>query len=380
MRNVYLAFGFLFLRCLSSSAFMTYIKRMHKYWKMFELKHKGSCGMSTEQTIDIKETGAGLSEGTGKTPAIKRRKGKSSFLKDFPYYIMLLPGIIVLILNNYIPMVGVLIPFKEYVNHGSFFQSIAQSKFIGLTNFQYLVQNPDALNATKLTILYNLLFIALDLIVPVTLAIAMSEMWSKRLGNTYQTLMFLPYFISWVVVSYVVFSFFVDQQGFVNSTILRAFGISSIDFYSNPAPWPFIITFFHLWKYTGYNLIVYIAALSGISGEYYEAAALDGATKWQQIRYITLPMLKTTMVILTLLAVGRIFNGDFDLFYNVPNNMGALFPTTQVLDVYVYDVLKNMFDVGMSSAAGLYQSVVGCVVVIIANLCVRKVDPDSSLF
>lgn len=353
----------------------------NKYRKMFfGINIKGSCGMATEQTIDIKRAGAGTTSDNGKAPTVKREKGKGSFKRDLPLYIMLLPGIIVLIVNNYIPMVGVIIPFENYINHGGFFQSIAQSQFTGFTNFQYLIQNPDALNATRLTILYNLLFISLDLVVPVALAIAMSEMWSKRLGNFYQTLMFLPYFISWIVVSYVVFSFFVDQQGFVNSTILRSLGISSIDFYADPKYWPFIVTFFHLWKYTGYNLIVYIAALSGISGDYYEAAALDGATKWQQIRHITLPMLKTTMVILTLLAVGRIFNGDFDLFFNVPNNMGALYPTTQVLDNYVYIVLKNMFDVGMSSAAGLYQAVVGCVVVVIANICVRKVDPESSLF
>jgi putative aldouronate transport system permease protein len=192
--------------------------------------------------------------------------------------------------------------------------------------------------------------------------------------------MFLPYFISWVAVSYIAYAFFVNKTGFIDNTVLKLFGIDSIDFYAEPSKWPAIIVFFHLWKYTGYNLIVYIASLSGISGEYYEAAELDGASKWQQVKYITLPMLKTTMVILTLIAVGRIFNGDFDLFYNVPRNTSMLYDTTQVLDTYVYNCMINLNDVSMTAAAGIFQAVVGCVVVLLANLGVRKVDNDSALF
>jgi putative aldouronate transport system permease protein len=209
----------------------------------------------------------------------------------------------------------------------------------------------------------------------------MNELWSHRRARFYQSVMFLPYFISWIVISYIVYAFFNGTTGYVNNSLLTMFGIKNgIEWYSLASKWPPIIIFFHLWRYTGYNLIVYVASIAGISGEYYEAAAIDGATKFQQIRYITIPMLKTTMVILSLIAVGRIFNGDFDLFYNVPRNTGALFSTTSVIDTYVYNALQNLGDVSMSAAAGIYQAVVGCVIVIIANFAVRKIDKDSALF
>lgn len=311
----------------------------------------------------------------------KRKKSRSARKRDLIFYLMLLPGVLVLIVNNYLPMIGVIIPFKNYsydVNAG-FFKSLFQSPFVGFDNFRFLFTSVDCLSATINTVLYNIVFIALDVIVPIALAICMSEMWNQKRANTYQTLMFLPYFISWVAVSYVAYAFFCNS-GFIDKNILPLFGMQNIDFYSRPEFWPANLIFFHLWHYTGYNLIVYIASLSGISSEYYEAAALDGATKWQQVRYVTLPMLKTTAVILTLLAVGRIFNGDFDLFFNVPKNVEQLYPTTSILDTFVYNEMIHLGDVGMSAAAGLYQAVVGCVIVFICNFAVRKVDPDSALF
>ena len=341
--------------------------------------------MTTEQTVGITPSSASQpdnlinkSKVNAKPP--KKKSKKDYFRKYGAFYLMLLPGIIILIINNYLPMIGVMIPFENYRFNDNFFKSLFTSDFVGMRNFKFLFSSADVINATRNTVLYNLLFIALDLVVPVALAVAMSEMWSKRASNFYQTAIFLPYFISWVAVSYIVYAFFANQTGFVDNSVLKLFGISNIDFYSEPGKWPFILTFFHLWKYTGYNLIVYIASLSGISSDYYEAAALDGATKWQQVKYITLPMLKTTMVILTLLAVGRIFNGDFDLFYNVPRNTGALYDTTDILDTYVYRLLLNLGNVGMSAAAGIYQAVVGCIIVFIANFAVNKVDSDSALF
>lgn len=341
--------------------------------------------MTTEQTVGYKPTSDNQPDNliyTNDTIGKKPKKGgfKDNFRKYGAYYLMLLPGIIVLIINNYMPMIGIIIPFEDYKFKDNFFKSLFTSDFVGLKNFRFLFSSVDVINATRNTVLYNLVFITLDLVVPVALAIAVSELWSKKAGNFYQTAIFLPYFISWIAVSYIVYAFFSNQTGFVDNTILKLFGISNIDFYSEPGRWPFILTFFHLWKYTGYNLIVYIAALSGISNDYYEAAALDGATKWQQIKYITLPMLKTTMVVLTLIAVGRIFNGDFDLFYNVPRNTGALYATTDVLDTYVFRLLQNLGNVGMSAAAGIYQAVVGCIIVFIANFAVNKVDKDSALF
>jgi putative aldouronate transport system permease protein len=338
--------------------------------------------MATEQTVGINPSiGASTPDNLTEQKRLgKRRKSKGAMARDLAFYVMLLPGVIVLLVNNYLPMIGVIIPFEDYRFQDNFFSSLVTSKFTGFQNFVFLFTTSDALNAMKNTILYNIVFISLDVIVPVALAIAMSQMWNKHIGNFYQSAMFLPYFISWVAVSYVVYAFFVSQNGFIDTSILKTFGIDQIDFYSEPKFWPFILTFFHLWKYTGYNLIVYIASLSGISGEYYEAASLDGATKWQQVKYITLPLLKTTMIILALLAVGRIFNGDFDLFFNVPKDTSMLYDVSDVLDTYVYRCLINLNDVGMSAAAGLFQAVVGCVVVLLANVGVRRFDPDSALF
>jgi putative aldouronate transport system permease protein len=311
----------------------------------------------------------------------KRSKSKRNRQRDAAYVLMLLPGVVVLIINNYLPMIGIIIPFKDYVYNvkQGFFGSLFSSKNVGFENFKFLFTSPDAFQATLNTVLYNIVFMALDLLIPIVLAICMSEMWNKRKANTYQTLMFLPYFISWVAVSYVVYAFFCNA-GFIDKNILQLFGVNSVDFYTHPLYWPWIIIFFHLWHYSAYNMIIFIAALAGINSEYYEAAALDGASKWQQIRYVTLPMLKTTAVILTLLAVGRIFNGDFDLFYNVPRNVAQLYPTTSILDTFVYNELVNLSDVGMSAAAGMYQAVIGCVVIFACNAVIRKVDPDSALF
>ena len=338
--------------------------------------------MAAEQTVQLKPE-AGKQDPAIAAPHLKphtKRKHNGSLSSSIPLYLMLLPGLAVLLFNNYLPMIGVILPFKDYQFNGDFLSSLFGSPWSGFKNFEYLFISGDAVHSMVNTILYNIVFISLDAIVPVALAIAMSEMWSKHLGNFYQSAMFLPYFISWVAVSYIVYAFFVSGDGFINSTLLKGLGLPDINFYAEPGKWPVILTFFHLWKYTGYNLIVYIAALSGINGEYYEAAELDGASKWQQVKYITLPMLKTTIVILTLLAVGRIFNGDFDLFFNVPRNTSILYPTTEVLDTYVYNCLMRLADTPMSAAAGIFQAVVGCVVVISANAVVNKVDKESALF
>lgn len=309
----------------------------------------------------------------------KRRKSKGARKRDMAFYLMLLPGVLILLINNYIPMIGVLIPFENYRFNGDFFSSLFHSEFVGFKNFEFMFRSPDCITATVNTVLYNLVFIALDVLIPITLAVCMAEMWNQKKANTYQTLLFLPFFVSWVAVSYVVYAYFCNS-GFINKSVFQLLGVNSVDFYTKPEYWPAIIMFFHLWHYTGYNMIIYIASIAGINNEYYEAAVIDGATKWQQVRYITLPMLKTTAVILSLLAASRIFNGDFDLFYNVPKNVSQLYSTTSILDTFVYNQLMNIADVGMSAAAGLYQAVVGCVVIFIINLIVRRVDPDSALF
>ncbi len=316
-----------------------------------------------------------------KVLSTKRKQGFFSEIKNNgALFVMLLPGVILLFINNYLPMFGVVIAFKKYRLFDNFFESLIKSEFAGIDNFKFFFQSPYAFNVTRNTILYNFVFIALDLIVPVALAIALNEMRTKKLAKGYQSLMFLPYFLSWIVVSYLAFSFFSMDKGLVNTQLLSRLGVEPVNWYAESAAWPFILTFFHMWKYTGYNVVVYIASLAGIDTEYYEAASLDGASKWQQIKYITLPMLQSIMVIMTLLAVGRIFNADFGLFYNVTRNSGQIAYVTEVIDTYVYKSLRNSNNIGMTAAAGLYQAVIGCITVFAANLVVRKIDDEKALF
>jgi putative aldouronate transport system permease protein len=300
--------------------------------------------------------------------------------RNWPLFVMLLPGVIILIINNYIPMFGVIIAFKKYRYQGSFINSLIKSKFVGFKNFEFFLKTPYAWQMTRNTLLYNFVFIGLGLVIPVALAIALSELRNKGLSKFYQSVVFLPYFLSWIVVSYLAYSLLSIENGFINKSILAPLGIDPVSWYSKPKYWPPILIFFQLWKYTGYNIVVYLAAITGIDTEFYEAAEIDGATKWQQIKHITVPMLKTLMIILTLLAVGRIFNADFGLFFNVPRNTGSLYPATQVIDTYVYNALLNTNNIGMASAAGTYQAVVGCITVFTANMIVRKIDKESALF
>ncbi|SDM81120.1 ABC transporter permease [Acetanaerobacterium elongatum] len=298
---------------------------------------------------------------------------------NLPFFLMMLPGVIVLIINNYIPMIGVLLPFKKYKFENGFFQSIFNSEWVGLDNFKFLFSSPNILQATRNTVLYNLVFIALQIIIPVVIAIALTEMWHKGLSRFFQSALFLPYFLSWIIVSYLAYSFLSYDSGFING-IFKILGLEKVNWYYEVGAWPFFIVFFQVWKYCGYNIVIFIATISGISDDYYEAATLDGATKFQQVRYITLPMLKTVIIITTLFAVGKIFNSDFGLFFSVPRNIGALYPVTNTIDTLVYIMLRNSNNVGMTAAASLYQAVVGCITVFIANGIVRKFDKEQALF
>ena len=250
----------------------------------------------------------------------------------------------------------------------------------GLQEFRIFLKTPDAWIITRNTILYNVGFIVLGTVLSVAAAIALDRMKSRRIGRIYQGVMFLPYFFSWIVISSLVFSFLSADLGFINREILAKLGMEPINWYVEPGAWPFILVFVNLWRYTGYNSVIYLAAISGIDPGYHEAAAVDGATVWQDIRHITLPLLSPVIIILVLLGIGRIFFAEFGLFFQVPQNMGPLFPTTNVIDTYVYRTLINMGDIGMSSAAGLFQSIVGFILVLGSNLIVRRIDPDKSLF
>lgn len=293
---------------------------------------------------------------------------------------MVLPGALWFLFFSYLPMIGTVIAFKEYrfSRHG-FWASVINSKWVGLDNFKFLFTTNDAYIITRNTLLYNGAFIILGLILSVGMAIVLSEIVNKKLAKIYQTGMFLPYFLSWVVVGYFAFSFLSSERGMLNQ-ILGYFGVDSIQWYAEKAYWPFILIFVYLWKAVGYNSVVYLAAIMGIDKSLYEAAMIDGASKFQQIRNITLPLLNPIITIMTLLAIGKIFYADFGLFYQVPRNSGTLYSVTNVIDTYVYQGLKSMGEIGMSTAAGLYQSVVGFVLVMTSNYIVRKYNKDSALF
>jgi putative aldouronate transport system permease protein len=289
---------------------------------------------------------------------------------------MLVPGSLALLIFSYLPMAGIIIAFKD-INYS---KGILGSPWIGFKNFEFFLKTPDAWIITRNTILYNVAFIVLGTVLSVATAIALDRMRNRRASRIYQGIMFLPYFFSWIVISSLVFAFLSADLGFLNRGLLPALGLEPINWYIEPSVWPFILIFVNLWRYTGYNSVIYLAAISGIDSGYNEAATVDGASTWQVIRHITLPLISPVIIILVLLGIGRIFFAEFGLFYQVPQNMGPLFPTTNVIDTYVYRTLINMGDIGMSAAAGLYQSVVGFILVLTSNLIVRKIDPDKSLF
>lgn len=305
------------------------------------------------------------------------KKKKLRSLKRFlPLYIMFLPAGIYFFINNYLPMGGLVIAFKKI----NFNLGIWKSPWVGFENFKYLFKTSDAWIITRNTLLYNIVFIALNTVVCVTIAVLLNEIRSKLKRNILQSVLMIPYLISMVIVSYLVYAFLSGESGFINNTVLKAFGVEKISWYAQAKYWPFILTFVQLWKNCGYLSIVYFSAVVGIDPTYYEAAALDGATKWQQIRHVVLPELTSVITIMVLLGVSKIFYSDFGLFYQIPMNAGALYNVTNTIDVYVYNALLSVGNISMSSAAGFYQSIVGFIVVVLANWIVRKKNPDNALF
>ena len=295
---------------------------------------------------------------------------------------MVAPGAIWLLLLRYLPMGGIILAFKNYKIYPkdpTFLNNLIHSKWVGLDNFKFLFTTGDSWVMIRNTLAYNIVFIILGVIIPVAFAIMMSELSKKFVAKTYQTLMFFPYFLSWVVVSYFLNAFIDAQYGLIPMA-QRAAGETAVSWYTTPGPWPYIIVFANLWKNVGYSTVLYLAAITGIDQTQYEAAAIDGASKWQQILHVTLPNLRTMIAILFILNVGKIFNADFGLFWNVPMQNGALFYVTQVIDTYIYRVLMNTGNIGQSTAAGLLQNIVGFICIIGANAVVKKIDSDSTLF
>ncbi|WP_456288140.1 ABC transporter permease subunit [Paenibacillus sp. AK002] len=305
-----------------------------------------------------------------------RRSGLKRFRKYTPLYLLMLPGIAYLIINNYAPMFGMFIAFKNI----NFSAGIFESDWIGFKNFEYLFKTTDAFIITRNTILYNAAFIVIGTVLSIAVAILLNEIRVKVLSRFYQSVIVLPHLISFVVVGYLVYAALSLETGFMNKTILPLFGIESISWYTEPKYWPVILTVVQLWKSVGFSCIIFLASIISIDPEYYEAARLDGASKWRQIQSITIPLITPVIVMLTLLSIGRMFYSDFGLFYQVPMNSGMLNDTTNVIDTYVYRSLMIMGDIGMASAAGVYQSFVGFVLVLSANYIVRKFNRENALF
>lgn len=296
------------------------------------------------------------------------------------FLLMVLPATLWFIIMKYLPILGNLIAFQKFTYHTKgIFHGIWSAEWVGFDNFKFLFQTNDAFIITRNTLLYNLAFIILGVVIPVALAIVVSGLTNKRMSKFYQTGMMLPHFLSWVVVSYFVFAFLSMDKGFLNN-VLVSLGMEPKMWYNEPAYWPLILVLAQVWKTIGYSSVIYIAAIAGIDRTYYEAAVIDGASKWQQIRNVTIPHLKPLIIILTILAVGQIFHSDFGLFYQVPRESGLLFPVTNVIDTYVYRSMKEMGVFSMSAAAGLYQSIIGCILVLTANYTVRKISKDDALF
>jgi ABC-type polysaccharide transport system permease subunit len=295
--------------------------------------------------------------------------------KNWVLFVMLIPAAIYLLINNYLPMVGVYYAFTSF----NFRDGLWASPFVGFKNFEYLLK-ADLLNLTKNTITYNFVFIAIGNLLQIVFAIFISQVGCRWFKKTSQTLMFMPYFVSFVILKVLVYNLFEYDSGVIN-TLVVSLGLDRIDFYNKPSYWPFLITLFYIWKNLGYGMVVYLATILGISDEYYDAAKVDGASLLQQIRYITLPLIKPTFIILFLFSLGSIMKGQFELFYQMVGTNGVLYDATDIFDTYVYRITTTQpLSIGIGTAAGLYQSLFGFIVIMLTNYVVKKKNPDYALF
>ncbi|MEW9053755.1 MAG: ABC transporter permease subunit [Neobacillus sp.] len=304
------------------------------------------------------------------------KKKKVNFKQYLPLYLMALPALVYLFINNYMPLYGMKLAFTEL----DYSRGVFNGKFVGLENFRFLFSTSDAWIMIRNTVLYNLLFIVFGTLFSLSVAILFNEIINKTARKFYQSATLIPFVISMVIVSYLAFAFLSNETGFINHSILKPLGIDPISWYQEPKYWPFILLFVTTWHGIGYSLLMYTARIVSIPREYFEAAEIDGATKWQQIKHITLPSLKPVLILMTVLALGRMFNSDFGLFYQLPMNSGALYNVTTTIDTYSFRALMKLGDITMSSATGVFQSVVGFILLIAANAVVRKVSKDDRIF
>ncbi len=306
---------------------------------------------------------------------LKRNSFIKEILKNKVLYIMFLPVALWFIAFAYVPMGGIVIAFKDYNNA----QGILWSDWNGIDNFKYLFLSGKALLVTLNTLKYNIIFLTCYTVFSLLVALMLAEMTGKWFKKIAQSFTFLPYFVSWVVVSSFLYNFFNYEFGTVN-TLLEALGMEPVNIYSNVGYWYVILPFLYVWKWVGYGSVLYLSAIMGIDQECYEAATIDGANAYQKIFRITLPLLKPTVIILVLLGVGRIMRGEFDMFYNLIGNNGPLMDGTDIIDTLVFRSLAGTQDFGMASASGLYQSVLCFVIIMVVNTIAKKIDSDYALF
>lgn len=306
----------------------------------------------------------------------KTAKRKVPFKRQLPFYIMMAPGLILITLLFYLPLPGLVMAFKDFNPVDGIFGSAWMDPWY--KNFEFFFKSDTARMVTFNTLFYNLLEMILVTVCAMAIAIALNEVKGKVSSTIYRGAILLPYFLSWIVIQYILFSFLSVDRGIINNAIGQ-----EIYWYSEPKYWRVIMPLAYLWKNIGYYSVLYTAAIAGINTDYYEAAQLDGASKWQQIKSITLPLIKPTCIVLLLMWVGKFFNGgfgDWNAFFTLPNDSGALYSATDVIDTYVYRSLRTLGDYGMSTAAGLYQSVVGFILIVTSNAVIKKIDPDNALF
>lgn len=308
---------------------------------------------------------------------VRRKKTLWENIKKYrALLLMILPGFVYIFINNYLPMFGIIIAFKD-INYAV---GIWASEWVGFSNFEFLFSTEDAFIITRNTVLYNIVFIVLNTSLAVGVALLINEIRLKFVARMYQSIIIIPSLLSWVIIGYLSYSFLSIEYGFINNLILEPLGIDPVSWFSHAKYWPYILVTVNTWKSVGFASVIYLAAIMGINREYYEAATLDGASKIQQMKSITIPLITPVIVILFILAIGGIFRADFGLFYQVTLNQGAILSTTNVIDTYVYRALLQMGNVGMAAAAGLYQSIIGFFLVLGTNYIVRKVSNDNALF
>lgn len=311
---------------------------------------------------------------------VKKHSGQSEIRKNRMLFLMMVPGLLILFFNSYLPMTGLVMAFQKI----NFRRFAFFGDWIGLKNLEVFFKSPFASIITRNTLLYNFMFILFGTAVALFFAIALNELTGRIKSRFYQTVMFLPYFMSWVVITYIVEAFLSSEYGYMNSSILPLFGHQAVNWYATPKYWPVIIVLLNVWKGAGYSSVMYLAAITNLDQTYYEAARIDGATKMQQIFKITLPLLKPMIIILTLLSIGKIFNTDIGLFYSVPMiaTNGGLMTTTSTIDTYVYINLTNASaaSVNIAAAAAFLQSFLGFALVLLTNAITRKISAENALF